>query len=372
MLGLLPKLTKNYILDNVGMNLIHSQIKIFADYLMIDETDVSESLNRGSLILSPLRKDSNPTCSFYLDDKDRLRMRDWAGYFWGDCFDCVAYRLLLDTENDVEFNLILENIAKKFRIHKYQTGSDVISQNFDTIPYTLQGKPPMVFYPQFRDWNDDDEYYWKQYELTLEDLNKYGIYPLYSLHINKKLTYLYSYQDPAYIYQTISKDGVNNWECYFPKRDKTKQNKFLRNHSFMGLLNLIKDAEFGVITKSRKDSAVINKFGVPSVHTAAESTPPKDWELELIKRKWKKVYSLFDFDRQGVVIANKLKKKGVIPIFFTNGRFYTLDFGAKDFTDYLKKYKKNQTKELVDYILDEGIELNRDFVEFFESLHHYA
>jgi hypothetical protein len=370
MLGLLPKLTKDYILSNVGVSILHSEMKIFAEYLMLPESDISEALNRGSLFLSPLRKDLNPTCSFYLDNKNKLRMRDWAGYFWGDCFDAAAYKLILDSENQVEFNLILDDIARRFKIHKYASNTDLITHTDDSTIYHLQGKPPMVFSPTFREWNEDDVYYWKQYELELTDLNKFQIYPLYSLHINKKLSYLYSYQDPGYIYQTISREGVNNWECYFPKRDKTKLNKFLRNHSFMGLLNLIKDADFGLITKSRKDAASLNKFGINTVHTAAESTPPKDWELELIKSKWKDVYSLFDFDRQGVVMANKLRKKGVIPLFFTNGRFFTLNWNAKDFTDYIKKYKKNQTIELINYILDEGVELNRDFVEFYESLNH--
>lgn len=366
--GLLPRLTKSYILRNVGYNELHSQIKIFAEFLGLAENDISECIHRGLLICSPLRTDNSPTCSFYIDRKGVLRFRDWAGYFWGDCFDSAAYRLLLDTNNGTDFNLILESIAKRFKIHRFK-GDFTNGTPIELFPSILQGKSEMIFSPLFRNWNNDDIRYWNQYYLDVSLLEYFRIFPLYSLHINKRIIYLYSYQDPGYIFKTISKDSADYWECYFPRRDKKKQNRFLRNHRFIGGLNLIENRDYGVITKSRKDVACLALFDINAVHLAGETTMPLDWEFDIIKKKWKTVYSLLDFDYAGIRTSRKLRRLGIIPIFFTNGMYGTLDFESKDFSDYLMKNKWNQTEQLVDYIKDEGINLTYDFVDFFNSLH---
>ena len=87
------KLTKQYVLSKV------SQVTIFATYLNLSNTTVQNCIDNGELIVSPLREDVHPTCGFAYDRKGKLKFRDFAGYFWGDCFDLVA--------------LVMSNIYKK-------------------------------------------------------------------------------------------------------------------------------------------------------------------------------------------------------------------------------------------------------------------
>jgi hypothetical protein len=70
------KITKEYVLDNVD------EIDIFSEYLQIDDRDIEGCIEHGTLICSPLREDDHPTVGFKYNKKGRLKMRDFAGYFW--------------------------------------------------------------------------------------------------------------------------------------------------------------------------------------------------------------------------------------------------------------------------------------------------
>lgn len=103
--GIYPKLTKDYILKRV------SQEEIMEKYWGV-------ALVFGEQICSELRKDANPTCGFYYNKTGRLRLRDLAGHFWGDCFDMCAARIQVNVSTKQGFQLILHTIAKDFRIDR--------------------------------------------------------------------------------------------------------------------------------------------------------------------------------------------------------------------------------------------------------------
>ena len=63
-------------------------------------------------------------------------------------------------------------------------------------------------------------------------------------------------------------------------------------------------------------------------------------------------FVLLDFDITGVRMANYLRKKyPVIVLFLTNGRYGTKDYGAKDFSDYVKKYGVEAGDELIEEVI---------------------
>lgn len=371
MIDILPKLTKEYLLDNIGFDKLNSQAKIFAYFL--DDTDIEDiydNLNSGGHLYSGLRPDNNPTCSFYVHDSGTLRYRDWAGYFWGDCFDAVGYKFYLLPSDSVDFNKILHIIAAAFKVHKYRDRLESSIELVNTVQYfPFKGKRNPVFDVYIRDWDYCDDKYWGDYYINQSKCLYYNVYPLHSLFINRNLVYTFSYNDIGYAFKTITKEKGEHWECYFPMRKKSKGvPRFLRNHSHVSGLNKIKEAEFGLITKSRKDLLVARNLGIQVCHLAGESVIPKEWELNFIFYKWKKVFCLLDFDETGIRTGIKLKKLGVIPLFFTNGRYGTYDFGTKDLSDFVKEYGYDKTKELVLYIRDEGLGLTNDFYDFINYL----
>ena len=88
------KLTKQLIFSKI------SQITIFSTYLNLSDKIVQYCIDTGELICSPIRDDNHPTCGFRYDKKGKLKFRDFAGYFWGDCLDVVAYVMsFIDKKN---------------------------------------------------------------------------------------------------------------------------------------------------------------------------------------------------------------------------------------------------------------------------------
>ena len=106
------KFNKEFILSKV------SQITIFSTYLNLSDALVQHCIDTGELIISPLRDDCHPTCGFRYDNKGKLKFKDFAGYFWGDCFDLVALvmnnmypNMKLNISNKHDFIKVLKHIS---------------------------------------------------------------------------------------------------------------------------------------------------------------------------------------------------------------------------------------------------------------------
>lgn len=103
--------TKELILNKI------SEERIMEHYLGIH-------VKKG-LVKSPLRKDNNPTCSFYRNKHGTLIFHDFSGHFSGDAFSVVMYKYNCD------FYKALQIIANDFDIIK--------------IP-DIQINPPLIKY----------------------------------------------------------------------------------------------------------------------------------------------------------------------------------------------------------------------------------
>ena len=125
------KLTKNYILSKVD------QITIFSVYFNLPIETIQYCIDTGEFIVSPLRTDLHPTCGFRYDNRGKLKFKDFAGYFWGDCFDAAAYILSnidkyknLDVNSKEGFITVLRHITFTFKDIFYGTEKDpLISDN---------------------------------------------------------------------------------------------------------------------------------------------------------------------------------------------------------------------------------------------------
>ena len=149
-LGILPNLTKDYILSNI------TQEQIFEHYL-----GIPVEIDRLIKVPSILRIDKNPTASFYYNINGKLRFRDLGGGFWGDCFDLVGYLSQINANNKKGFILILEKIAKDFALHKY---SKEYLKTIKTINIEAFGefnkKTKKIIELKIRPFNNIDASFW--------------------------------------------------------------------------------------------------------------------------------------------------------------------------------------------------------------------
>lgn len=352
--AILPKLTKDYILQRI------SQEDIFASYLDIDKATIDWCLQgRSNLIKSTLRKDREPTCGFARVGIDRIRFKDFSGFFWGDCFDLVGHLNNWDTNSSVGFALILDHIAQTFKLHKYANGLIAPAKYLNTSPNidTIVPKQFTEITIETRDWNEIDAEFWTRIHLTKSDLQAGRVYAVDTVEI-RGTTYYNYYERPdydvayAYYFGVDAESGKAITKVYFPKR---KERRFLMNKPVLEGLADVQAARIGVITKSYKDVLAFRKLtrgvfdvdviGIPSEHYLIT----KEEYHKLKRETFDIVVTLLDFDRAGRNTAWKYRTVYNIPfLFLTNGKNKTINYGSKDFTDYLAKNGKDKTLELIE------------------------
>ena len=348
-LGILTPLTKPYILSQI------TQEQIFEYYLGIKvETEV---LLTTPSIIRP--KDSNPTFSFKYSDNGKLRARDWAGYFWGDCFDLVAYILRLKADDKKSFNIILDQIARDFRLHKYSSNIKLETGNaFDAREIRKGSKTKVLIEFQPRGWNKNiDGKFWLAGNIGTKLLDIGRVYPCEYVWINSNVNYRFHPKDPAYAYYFTPSDI----KIYFPAR---KAYRFLTNTNYLQGIDLLQPAEFGIITKSYKDVLSLKSFGIQAVAPSSETVPITVEQWHKLKYTCPHWFTLMDFDRTGILMTRKLRNLyGTRPLFFSKyntlqkeGEFRGTQLannfqsfaGVKDFYDKSKLFGVDATRKLIE------------------------
>ena len=360
------KLTKNYILSKVD------QITIFSVYFNLPIETIQYCIDTGEFIHSPIRLDVHPTCGFRYDNRGKLKFKDFAGYFWGDCFDAVAYVISnmpkyknLDVNSKQGFFEVLKHITFTFKDIFYGDAKDpLISQNIQETLSKIK-KDKQIIELVIRNWNDYDEQYWKQFGVDLQSLNINFIYPIEQFYINRKSNpepkYYYSEKDPCYGY-ILGKDrqGIYNIKIYFPNRNKSTT-RFITNCNHLeGIYQLSNDDyDIIVLTKSTKDRVSIysclktinSLYGLNNINKIGLiNIPHETYKLRSNEYKWLLsklsnkgiIVSLMDNDRTGMIEAQYLRKEfDILPLIIPK------QYQAKDFSELIMKNDKKVIHNLI-------------------------
>lgn len=359
------RLTKDFILSKVD------QISIFSAYFNLPIETIQYCIDTGEFIHSPIRVDMHPTCGFKYDRKGKLKFKDFAGYFWGDCFDAAAYiisknenNLNLDITNKNDFIKVLRHITFVFKDIFYGQEKDPLIQ--DNIKQTISKikKEKSIIELVTRNWNQNDIDYWNQFNVNLQTLNVNFIYPIEQFYINRKINpepkYYYSEKDPCYGY-ILGKDknGIYNIKLYFPKREKSTT-RFITNCNHLeGIYQLEKDDyDIIVLTKSTKDRVSIsstlkkihslygevniNQIGI--INIPHETYRLRDNEFQWLRNKLSPkgiIVSLMDNDKTGKIEANYLRKEfNILPLIIPKS------YKAKDFSELFRFNNKHNIYKL--------------------------
>lgn len=380
-------LTKDYILSKV------SQITIFSTYTGIEVDVIQHCIDSGEFISSPFREDNHPSFGFRYDNRNKLKGRDFAGYWWGDCIDAAATVLSeiihkpIDISIKNQFLFVLKHIAYTFRNIIYGQDKDennIISIN-NAINSVRSNKPIIELVT--RPWNNLDAKYWKQFGVNLNFLNTHFVYPVDQFYINRatnpipKYFYDKNKTDLCYGY-VLGQDsrGIVNIKLYFPNRNKKTEIKFITNsNNIEGIINLeLDNYDAIVITKSTKDrlslESYLNSCNRSILYGEAQqrtkqigviNIPHETYKLKQIEYDWIRsklnpnglVISLMDNDRTGMMEAVMLKNDyNIIPIIIPK------EYEVKDFAELRSKYStdviNDLTIETINYITEnyEGTE----------------
>lgn len=359
------KLSKQSVLAKI------SQVTIMATYLNLTDKIVQYCIDTGELICSPIREDAHPTCGFRYDNRGKLKFRDFAGYFWGDCFDVVAmimssiYNKNYDVSNKEDFIKVLRHITFTFKDIFYGQQKDInLVNDINTAIVNIKHKKPIIELV-VRNWNTNDEKYWAQFGVSLKYLNINFVYPVEQYYINRKINpepkYYYKDNDPCYGYFLgQDRSGIYNMKLYFPKRDKSIT-RFITNCNHLeGIVNLNQDNyDIIVITKSTKDRLSIGNSilrmkplygGVPKENIGIINIPHETYRLRQNEYDWLRgklndngiIVSLMDNDTTGKHEAIWLKNNyKIVPLLIP------AKYKAKDFAECVSKHKFEVIKDMI-------------------------
>ena len=317
-----PKITKELILSRF------SEEQIMEFYLHIP-------IKKG-LFRSPLRKDKEPTCSFYRNGKGDLIFKDFATgqhlNVFGvvqSLFNCDYFEALKIIANDlgiIRDKSITRNLGK-------------INSN----PVQIKDKEMSKIQIEVQDFSELELKWWGKYGIDLSILKKFDVYSCKHLFLNGQLFAKSQQHCPIFGYYGKKYQGLELWRCYFPKRTSFRFITNWPSKKIQGYDQLPKQGKLLVITKSMKDVMCLYSCGITACAPNSETQFISDSILEDLKQRFKHIVVLFDNDETGISFMNKHKRKHPDLIYTWIPRHYN----AKDISDYYKEYGRKETLHLI-------------------------
>jgi hypothetical protein len=293
---------------------------------------------------SPFRAngiDKTPNLCFFPSD-ERIIYKDFATGNSGDCFKFVQeifgltfYQALLKIDKDLGLGLKDKSRSPVFKIQVQKRPQHL--QKSDTL---IQIVP--------RDFTDEDMYFWDNFHITKEELERKKVHSVDKLYVNKQLIqnrdnsprFAYEYDGYLKIYTPFSK--TLKWISSCPN-DYISGFDEIKFKIFSG-----KQSDKLIITKSLKDEIILSKFLPDVCSTQNESEKAINEEnIQWIMRGYKRenVYIAYDADKAGQDATMLLTYKyGFNSLYIPT---YIVHLGIKDWADIVKRTSLKKVESLL-------------------------
>lgn len=324
-----PKITKELLLSK------HSQETFFEYYLGIP-------VKKGNFCSpSIIRKDNNPTCSFYKTSNGILKYKDFAGPTF-DFVGCVMYIF------NCSYHTAMNIIANDFGYIKSKT-LEVHPPRMEPTGNILKETERAQITVEIKEFTEKELKWWDSFGISITTLNKFKVYSIKHVFLNGSYHATSTDSSPMYGYYG-GKDSFGNelWRIYMP----TKRNyRFLSNWGstiIQGSRQLPKGGDILIITKSLKDCMSMFEFGLTAIAPNSETLFVSDAQLIKLKQRFSDIYLLYDNDLPGIRASQKIRKK------FPEIKVLLIPkkYKCKDFTDFVKKYGTLKTLNLIEEWLE--------------------
>ncbi len=301
-----------------------SEISIAAKYLNITEIPC--------VINSPLRRDNRPSFGLYSFDGQKVRYTDYATGERGGIFD------LLSKLWNIPYIEVLERVADDFITYK-GTGEVKVNTDCGYSKVIIKEKVKSKIEVKVRSWRNYDREYWESYGVPLEWLDYARVYPIsHKIIIKDGRRFTFGADKYAYAFVEL-KEGNTSIKIYQPFNKDGFKWCTSTDSSVISLWTKVPQSGDEIcICSSLKDALCLwSNTGIPALATQGEGYTMSDTAVNELKRRFKKVYVLFDNDEAGLIDGEKLcKQTGFINIVLPAFE------GGKDISDL---YHTLQNKE---------------------------
>lgn len=288
---------------------------VFQHYLQLPEKLTGQDIKIKS-IFNPSERTAS-MCIFVDKSIMQYKYKDFSTGKYGSKIDLVKDLF------DIEYSQAVSRIVEDY--NKYAKTDD-----FNNTKFKVAAKWEIDFVKE-RIWSDHDAAYWLAYNIGSSLLSIYNVRPIEYYNMVKdedgKITSLKI--EGRYMYGYFDKEG-NVYKIYQPL---SKKHKFHKVKSYLqGYDQLEYTQPYLVICSSLKDAMCLKSFGykLEVIAPDSENTIIKPYIVENLKKKYKKVITLFDNDEAGKKAIQKYKE------------MYNLDGctlnNCKDISDAVKQH----------------------------------
>ena len=293
---------------------------------------------KKGLVRSPLRKDNNPTCSFYRNKSGTLIFKDFATGQYLNVFGVVQ------TIFHCSYYEALKIIANDFNIQNNE-----VDRHINTItPVRIKEKGISKIQVEVQEFSKQELKWWGKFGISEEILHHFDVYSCKHVFLNGNLLAESQSHCPIFGYYggkiQQNKEKIELWRCYFPMRKNSY--RFITNwpsKKIQGYTQLPKNSKLLVITKSMKDVMCLYSCGITACAPNSENLFISEVILENLKSRFKYIVIIYDSDRPGKYNMAKIRREHPELIY----TFIPNKYKSKDISDFYKDYGREKTLQLI-------------------------
>ena len=317
-----PKITKELILSRF------SEEQLMEYYLHLP-------VKKG-LFRSPLRRDKQPTCSFYRNKSGTLIFKDFATGQHLNIFDVVQSIFRCDYFESLRIIANDFGIVRDNALHK---NPGKINLN----PIKIKDKEISKIQIEVQEFTDGELKWWGKYGISKDILKRFDVYSCKHVFLNDQLFAESQQHCPIFGYYGKKYHSLELWRCYFPKRTSFRFITNWPSKKIQGYDQLPKKGKLLVITKSMKDSMCLYSCGITACAPNSENLFIPDKVLENLKNRFENIVVLYDNDRPGLYNMAKIRKEHPELTYV----FIPKRYGSKDISDFYKDHGRKETLNLI-------------------------
>lgn len=291
---------------------------------------------KKGLFRSPLRRDKQPTCSFYRNSSGTLIFKDFATGQHLNVFGVVQEILKCDYHEALRIIANDMGIVRDKTLHK---NPGKVNEN----PTKISDKEMSRIQVEVQDFTDLELKWWGKYGITPEILKKFNVYSCKHVFLNGELFAKSQQHCPIFGYYGKKYQGLELWRCYFPKRTSFRFITNWPSKKIQGYDQLPKTGKLLVITKSMKDTMCLYSCGITACAPNSENLFISDAMLDELKSRFNHIVVFYDNDRPGLHNMAKIRRDHPELIYVSIPKQY----GSKDISDFYKDHGRKETLNLI-------------------------
>lgn len=250
------------------------------------------------VIKSPLRIDNKPSMSIFSTDGIHINYLDFSTHETGRIWKLLSKMWHVDYA-EISCKILKElQETKKVNFEKTKCSIHKINSNSSILQCKV------------REWKDYDIEYWESYGVNIKLLKFADVFPV-SHKIISKNNHNYIFKADKYAYAYVEyKEGKVTLKIYQPFNKNGHKWSNKHDKSVISLWTKVpKVGEKICICSSLKDALCLwSNTKIPAIATQGEGYTISNTAINELKRRYKKIYILFDNDNAGLLDGEKLSQ----------------------------------------------------------------